>query len=102
MGRRLLEEVERRLRASGCRKANLLIEPSNARVQGFYEVLGYARDELIFMEQWLAEAARDEPSWFVLNIIVIMSIRNTRRSGPCCWLDGRIVTCYARSVRSYS
>lgn len=54
LGRRLVAEVERRLRARGCRKVNLLIEPGNARVQGFYEALGYTRDELIFMEKWLA------------------------------------------------
>jgi ribosomal protein S18 acetylase RimI-like enzyme len=32
---------------------NLLIEPSNAKVQGFYTRLGYGVDELIFMEKWL-------------------------------------------------
>lgn len=49
IGRRLVAEVERRLRAKGCAKMNLLIEPANAAVQGFYERLGYARDDLIFM-----------------------------------------------------
>jgi ribosomal protein S18 acetylase RimI-like enzyme len=55
LGRRLIEEVERRLRALGCEKVNLLIEPANAQVQSFYEHLGYARDELVFMEKWLTQ-----------------------------------------------
>ena len=54
LGLRLVAEVETRLKARGCQKVNLLIEPSNARVQGFYERLGYNTDELIFMEKWLA------------------------------------------------
>ncbi|HZS88537.1 MAG TPA: hypothetical protein VFE42_13765 [Chloroflexota bacterium] len=45
--------MERRLRAKGCEKVNLLIEPTNAQVLSFYEHLGYARDELVFMEKWL-------------------------------------------------
>jgi ribosomal protein S18 acetylase RimI-like enzyme len=56
IGRRLVAEVERRLRAKGCAKMNLLIEPANVAVQGFYERLGYARDDLIFMEKWLPDA----------------------------------------------
>ena len=55
IGRRLVAEVERRLRAKGCEKVNLLIEPANAAIQGFYEHLGYARDDLIFMEKWLPD-----------------------------------------------
>lgn len=54
LGRRLLAEVEDRLRAKGCRKVNLLVEPDNAAVAGFYERLGYRRDPLIFMERWLS------------------------------------------------
>jgi ribosomal protein S18 acetylase RimI-like enzyme len=53
LGRRLLNEVEDRLRAKGCRKVNLLVEPDNAAVAGFYERLGYCHDPLIFMERWL-------------------------------------------------
>ena len=53
IGLRLVAEVEARLKARGCRKVNLLIVPSNAKVQGFYARLGYGVDELIFMEKWL-------------------------------------------------
>ena len=34
-------------------KLNLLIEPDNARVEGFYRRQGYANDTLLFMEKWL-------------------------------------------------
>jgi ribosomal protein S18 acetylase RimI-like enzyme len=47
----LVRDVEHRLRALGCRKVNLLIEPDNLGVQRFYEVLGYGRDGLVFMER---------------------------------------------------
>ncbi len=53
IGRLLVEEVERRLRDRGCAKVNLHIEPDNAAVAGFYDRLGYARHELLFMEKWL-------------------------------------------------
>lgn len=49
----LLAELERRLLAVGCPKVNLLIEPDNAAVVGFYARLGYRQDELLFMEKWL-------------------------------------------------
>lgn len=53
-GASLLGELESRLREKGCIKVNLLIDPKNAAVQGFYEKRGYAPDELVFMEKWLA------------------------------------------------
>ena len=40
-----MAELERRLVAKGCDKVNLLIEPTNAGVQGFYEMLGYRKDD---------------------------------------------------------
>ena len=49
----VLAELERRLGAKGCRKVNLLIEPDNERVTGFYRRHGYTEDQLIFMEKWL-------------------------------------------------
>jgi len=52
----LLAELERRLRAAGCLKVNLLIEPDNAAAAGFYARLGYRRDQLLFMEKWLTKA----------------------------------------------
>lgn len=49
----LVMELEARLRARGCRKLNLLVEPTNEQVVPFYERLGFTADELIFMEKWL-------------------------------------------------
>jgi hypothetical protein len=41
-------------------KVNLLIEPGNRAVISFYQRLGYAVDDLVFMERWLP-AADDLP-----------------------------------------
>jgi GNAT superfamily N-acetyltransferase len=49
----LLAELERRLRAAGCPKVNLLIEPENAAVTSFYTRCGYRQDDLLFMEKWI-------------------------------------------------
>lgn len=49
----LVAGLEERLRAKGCRKVNLLVEPTNREVVPFYERLGFTPDELIFMEKWL-------------------------------------------------
>jgi hypothetical protein len=49
----LLGELEARLRAKGCRKVNLLVEPANRAVVGVYRQLGYDVDDLIFMEKFL-------------------------------------------------
>ncbi len=54
LGTLLVRRVEERLKLKSCDKVNLLIEPANASVQSFYEKLGYTRDDLIFMEKWLA------------------------------------------------
>jgi GNAT superfamily N-acetyltransferase len=54
-GKLLMAELERRLRARGCRKVNLLVTADNQRVVSFYRRLGYERDELIFMEKELSE-----------------------------------------------
>jgi ribosomal protein S18 acetylase RimI-like enzyme len=53
LARRLLLELEARLRAKGCRKLNLLVEPGNAGAVAFYERYGYQVEELIFMEKFL-------------------------------------------------
>ncbi|HET8844866.1 MAG TPA: GNAT family acetyltransferase [Ktedonobacteraceae bacterium] len=52
-GRRMLQELERRLQAKGCEKINLLVRLDNANVQSFYRKIGYQGDQLIFMEKWL-------------------------------------------------
>ena len=43
-GRVLVRHVEQQLLALGCPKVNLQIRETNAKVMGFYESLGYARD----------------------------------------------------------
>ena len=54
LGHRLVHESEARLIAKGCEKANLLIERDNDSVAAFYARLGYAADDLVFMEKWIA------------------------------------------------
>jgi ribosomal protein S18 acetylase RimI-like enzyme len=51
--RLLMDEVERRMRAAGAQKLNLLVESSNAGVSDFYRKLGYAPDDLLFMTKRL-------------------------------------------------
>ncbi len=53
LGRLMIKELEARFRKTGCQKVNLLIEPTNAAVQTFYQRLDYSEDKLIFMEKWL-------------------------------------------------
>jgi len=47
IGRALMAEVERLLRARGCPKVNLLVRSSNASVLAFYARLGYAQDDVL-------------------------------------------------------
>jgi len=47
IGRRLMEEAERLLRAQGCPKINLQVRASNAEVLKFYSAIGFARDDVI-------------------------------------------------------
>jgi ribosomal protein S18 acetylase RimI-like enzyme len=53
LARMLMDEVERRLRAVGATKLNLLVESSNAHVADFYRALGFAPDDLLFMTKVL-------------------------------------------------
>jgi ribosomal protein S18 acetylase RimI-like enzyme len=46
-GRRIMAEVERRIRAKGCPKINLQVRESNHAVIKFYQSLGYADDAVI-------------------------------------------------------
>ena len=50
---RLMQALDLALVDKGCRKVNLLIEPENSAAVGFYERLGFASDELIFMGKHL-------------------------------------------------
>jgi ribosomal protein S18 acetylase RimI-like enzyme len=47
LGRRLMQEAEKRLFALGCPKINLLVRKSNAPVLAFYRQLGFAADEAV-------------------------------------------------------
>lgn len=48
-GRRLLGEVESRLKDYGCPKVNLQVQGSNREVVGFYAGLGYAVEDRVSM-----------------------------------------------------
>jgi ribosomal protein S18 acetylase RimI-like enzyme len=52
-GALLLEELQQRLKAKGCEKINLLLEPSYTEVIAFFEKQNYRHNDLIFMEKWL-------------------------------------------------
>ena len=45
LGRRLMDEVQERLLATGCPKIHVLVRTGNAQVLGFYDRLGYERHE---------------------------------------------------------
>ena len=57
-GRRIMQEVERRIRAKGCPKINLQVRATNDGVIKFYQSLGYADDAVIGLGKRLVE---DEP-----------------------------------------
>lgn len=47
LGRALMEEAERILRAAGCPKINLQIRTANAGMRAFYERIGFAADDVV-------------------------------------------------------
>ena len=49
IGRQMVGEAERRLRALGCPKINLMIRRSNAGVMAFYRKLGFSEDDVVSM-----------------------------------------------------
>jgi ribosomal protein S18 acetylase RimI-like enzyme len=59
LGRRLMAEVESRLRALGCPKLNLQVRNDNAEALAFYERIGFAVDAAVSLGKRLE---RDEPS----------------------------------------
>ncbi len=68
VGRRMMEELERRFRLAGCAKINLQIRSTNAAVQEFYRRLGFVQDEVVCMgrrlidDSDLAHVSRNTPS----------------------------------------
>ncbi|MGB3330067.1 MAG: GNAT family acetyltransferase [Thermomicrobiales bacterium] len=53
LGARIVAAGEDWLRERGVRKVQLLIRPTNTRVLGFYEHLGYERSPVTVMQRWL-------------------------------------------------
>jgi len=49
IGRRIMEEAEKRLSADGCPKINLQVRKTNRAVIQFYERIGYTRDPVASM-----------------------------------------------------
>ena len=47
LGRALMDEAERLLRAAGCAKINLQVRSANTAVIEFYERIGYRRDDCV-------------------------------------------------------
>ncbi len=49
LGRQIMLALEKKLLEKGCPKINLMFRTDNARVEKFYEKLGYKRDDVIEM-----------------------------------------------------
>jgi ribosomal protein S18 acetylase RimI-like enzyme len=49
LGRKMMGEVENRLRAAGCPKINLQMRSANTGVVAFYSALGYVVDDVVSM-----------------------------------------------------
>ena len=47
LGAKLMQEIERRLRALGCPKINLQVRRSNRDVVAFYAALGFVEDDVV-------------------------------------------------------
>ena len=58
LGRRLMDEVEMRLRALGCPKLNLQVRNDNAVALGFYERLGFRIDDTVSLGKRLESDER--------------------------------------------
>jgi ribosomal protein S18 acetylase RimI-like enzyme len=58
LGRRLMDEVETRLRALGCPKLNLQVRGDNRAALAFYQKLGFAVDDAVSLGKRLE---RDDP-----------------------------------------
>jgi len=55
IGRRLMKEVEPRLKALGCPKINLQVRTSNTGVIAFYQSIGYAMDDVVSLGKRLED-----------------------------------------------
>ena len=52
LGRRMVNAAEDWLKARGVVKLMLMIRPSNTQVRGFYETLGYEKQQRVLMVRW--------------------------------------------------
>jgi ribosomal protein S18 acetylase RimI-like enzyme len=59
LGRQVMDEAERILRASGCPKINLQVRTSNTAVLDFYRSLGYAEDDVVSLGKRLESDAEN-------------------------------------------
>jgi ribosomal protein S18 acetylase RimI-like enzyme len=59
LGRALMDEAERLLRAAGCPKINLQVRTSNAAAIEFYRAIGFAVDDVVSFGKRLEH---DDPS----------------------------------------
>jgi ribosomal protein S18 acetylase RimI-like enzyme len=62
LGRLLMDEAERRLRAAGCPKVNLQVRTSNEHAVAFYRHLGYNIDDVVSMGKRLIDDTTPEQS----------------------------------------
>ena len=53
LGAQIVAAAEGWLRERGVRKVQLLVRPTNTKVLGFYEHLGYERSPVTVMQRWL-------------------------------------------------
>lgn len=53
LGRRMVAAGEDWMRRRGIAKSQLIIRAGNAKVQGFYEALGYGVQDRVLMARWL-------------------------------------------------
>jgi len=49
LGKQIMEAVEKKLQAMGCPKINLQVRVDNGVAIGFYESIGYSKDDVISM-----------------------------------------------------
>ena len=62
IGRQMVEEAEKRLRAIGCPKVNLLVRSSNRQVMEFYQKLGFSADDVVNLGKRLEKDEAEPPS----------------------------------------
>jgi ribosomal protein S18 acetylase RimI-like enzyme len=58
IGRKLMAEVEEKLRVFGCAKINLQVRGTNHEAVGFYEALGYTTDDVVSLGRRLEHDTR--------------------------------------------